>query len=251
MDVPANTPLPTSVNAAGPLPVLDALLQSRTLVCFVLSDNSQAPPEAEQLQNIELLSCLVFVDAIKIICDARPDGWNISNNNDASDLKQSSIRSIMSVLTNSVQGYFNVISSYSQTRDVETKSSNGRNQLLLDGAFNYPTQLMNQVQRLVVPSMLQDLDKNLSARNLVIHYSLEKSGTGFVAITMSCHVVNVEQHGHFKLHIDTTTTEFQMVWDGKGTADIRRLIQRLVGPDHPDEVDVDSILIKLQPNIVK
>ena len=250
----ACTPPPTSVVEADPMQVLHALLRFGTLVSFVLADSSQAPPEAELLHNIELLRCLVVVDAIRIICRARPSGWDISNIQDASDLKQSSIRSIMNVLANSVQGFFNLTSSTSQARDVETKSASGRSQLIVDGAFNYPTQLINQVRRLVVPSILLDLDKNLTAHNLVIHYTLEKNGPGLDGITMSCHIVTVVQQkgsGHFKLHIDSIATEFQMVWDGKNSADIRSLIQRLVRPDGPDAVDVDSIMTMLQPIIVQ
>ena len=193
----------------------------------------------------------MVVDALKIVCDARPSGWDLSKHDDASALEVSSVRAIMNVLANSVNGFLNLISSDSQTQNVGTKSGSGRAKLLENGAFNYPTlPMINQVRHLVVPKILRDLDEKLSAHNLVIHHALDKTALGDDAITMSCHTVSVVQRKrscNFELDIGTVTTDFEMVWDGKDAADIRSLIQRLVRPDQPLAVDVDEIMAMLRP----
>ena len=242
---------PSSVIEADPLKVLDEIFSSRALISFVIT--SKAPPQTELLDKIELLSCLVFMEAIRTICNERPNGWDTSNKEDSSALKESSISSIMNVLANSVQDYFDLTTSESRARDVETKSASGRSHLLVNGAFNCPTQLMNQLQRLVVPSILADLDKNLTARNLVIQFTLDNTGPVDV-ITMSCNTVTVVQQkisDRYKIHIESMTTDFQMLWDGTGVADLRSRIQRLARPDQPDAVDVDSIMTKLRPIVIQ
>jgi hypothetical protein len=244
---------PTMDLDADPMQVLRALLRLGTLVYFFINDtSSQTIPEADSIHNIELLNCLVVVHAIKDICDAHPMGWNLSNHDDASALKQSAINSIVGFL-NSVDRLFNVISSGSQTNQVGTKSASKRLQLLVNGAFNCPTQMMNQIRDLVVPRMLKDLDENSSARNLVIHFAFEKNALGDQEITMHCQNVSVVQQkssGLFKLQVETVTTALRMVWDGKGAADFRSLIQRIARPDEPDAVDVDEIMSILRPMIV-
>ena len=249
----APTPAPhAKVLDADPVRVLGALLGVGALSYFFIGDtSSETLTEADLLPNIELLNCLVAVDAIRNICDAHPMGWNLSNHDDASALKRSAITSIMSVLnSDAVHGLFNVISSGSQTKQLGTKSANGRQELLMNGAFNCPMQMMSQIRRLIVPRMLKDLDDNSTAENLVIHFAFDKTALGDQAINMHCQNVSVVQQkssGLFKLHIETVTTALQMVWDGKRAADFRSLIQRLARPDEPDAIDVDEILSILRP----
>jgi hypothetical protein len=237
-----------------------------TSIAAVPTDMNQS--EAQALQHVMLLNTFVNCAAMRSVCQAKPDGWDIGDPSEAAQLVRTSANSIFRVLSSGTAGLLVQTSSTAESMSKRTLAADLHMEFLSDifKDFAFPAKTLKQLDGIMtnVVKQLGEIKLGFSSSSetldhlLNVYYFEEVEGTKYKVPKLRLFYLHIDQSSwaasvlkstieEFDFHMNYIDMIFDMTWQ-PGPHEVKRLKDML---SEWTNRDFEELQRKLAPNAVR